>query len=142
MTAQTPRVLSVLLAAALCALLAACGSMGGNRSPRDQMLYHYTSAIRWSDFDKAVAFIDPAVLAEHPIGTIELERYKQFQVSGYDVRTSTEPAEGEYEQVVEIRMVNRHTQAERVITDRQQWRWDPEAKRWWLMSGLPKLDPH
>jgi hypothetical protein len=121
-------------------LLAACGGMGAKRSPRDAMLYEYVSAIRWSDFDRAVGFIEPEALEADPLGSIELERYKQFQVTGYDVRTSSEPAEGEYEQVVEIRMVNRHTQAEKMLVDRQRWRWDEEDKRWWLVSGLPDLD--
>lgn len=137
MTSARPfRVLALLLLV----LLTACGSMGGQRSPRDQMLYHYVSAIRWSDFDKAVAFIDPEVLEERPVTSLELERYKQFQVSGYDVRSGKETAEGEYEQVVEIRFVNRHTQVEKIVTDRQHWRYDAEAKRWWLTTGLPRLD--
>ena len=135
----SPRLFRVL-ALLLLVLLTACGSMGGQRSPRDQMLYHYVSAIRWSDFDKAVAFIDPKVLEERPVTSFDLERYKQFQVSGYDVRSGTEPAEGEYEQVVEIRFVNRHTQVEKIVTDRQHWRYDAEAKRWWLTTGLPRLD--
>jgi len=36
--------------------------------------------------------------------------------------------------------VNRNTQVEKVITDIQLWRWDDEAGRWWLASGLPDLD--
>ena len=127
-----------LLIPALLLLLAACGSVGGQRSPRDQALYHYVSAVRWSDFDAARGFLDPAIA--EPATEVERERYKQFQVSGYEVKSAHEPAEGEYEQVVEIRVVNRHTQVERIITDRQRWRWDPEAKRWWLASGLPDLD--
>ena len=103
------------------------------------MLYQYVSAVRWSDFDRAVGFIDPKVLEAEPLDPLELERLKQYQVSGYEVRTSSEPAELEYEQVVEIRLVNRHTQAEKVIIDRQHWRWDAESKRWWLVSGLPDL---
>jgi hypothetical protein len=118
----TSRLLRVF-ALLLLALVTACGSMGAKRNPRDDMLYLYVSAIRWSDFDKAVAFIDP-------------------KVSGYDVRTGREPAEGEYEQVVEIRFVNRHTQVEKIVTDHQHWRYDPEAKRWWLTTGLPRLDAH
>lgn len=130
-----------LAALVLLALLAACGSVGGHRNPRDEILYMYVSAVRWSEFDKALAFIDPEVLEAHPVSATEMERYKQFQVSGYDVRSVREPAEGEYEQVVEIRLVNRHTQAERIVTDHQRWRYDPEARRWWLVSGLPPLDP-
>ncbi|HEX5693469.1 MAG TPA: hypothetical protein VFY00_02490 [Arenimonas sp.] len=127
------------LVLALALLLAACAT-SGQRSPRDQTLYNYVSAVRWSDFDNAAKFVDPLVLAAEPLTALELERYRQFQVSGYEVKAASEPAEGEYEQVVEIRVVNRHTQVEKVLTDRQRWRWDPEAKRWWLASGLPDLD--
>ena len=135
-TARFPRTVLVL---ALALLLAACAS-SGQRSPRDQMLYDYVSAVRWSDFDAAARFLDPELLAREPMTDLERERYRQFQVSGYEVKSASEPAEGEYEQVVEIRVVNRHTQVEKSITDRQRWRWDPEAKRWWLASGLPDLD--
>ena len=131
---------SRLLVLVLVSLLAACGSVGHKRSPRDAMLYEYVSAVRWSDFDRAVGFVDPLTLASDPVDPIELERFKQFQVTGYDVRTSVEPAPGQYEQVVEIRMVNRHTQAEKFLVDRQRWRWDETGKRWWLVSGLPDLD--
>ena len=133
------RLLRIALALGL-VLLAACASQAVQRSPRDQTLYHYVSAVRWSDFDVAMGFIDPALLEANPLTDLEKERYKQFQVSGYEVKSASEPAEGEYAQVVEIRVVNRHTQVEKILTDRQQWRWDAEAKRWWLVSGLPDLD--
>lgn len=131
--------LRLLAAVLVVALLAACAS-SGQRSPRDQVLYDYVGAVRWSDFDAAARFLDPERQASDPLTDFELERYRQFQVSGYEVKSAGEPAEGEYQQVVEIRLVNRHTQVEKVLTDRQRWRWDPEAKRWWLVSGLPDLD--
>ncbi len=137
MNSKLPRVLAPVLALLL---VAACGSTGGQRSPRDEALYSYVSAVRWSDFDAALTFVDPETLRAKPMTSIESERYKQFQVSGYDVKSSREPAEGLYEQEVELRLVNRNTQVERTVTDRQRWRWDPEAKRWWLVSGLPNLD--
>ena len=37
----------------------------------------------------------------------------------------------------EIGVVNRHTQAERMLRYQERWRWDPKAKRWWQMAGLP-----
>ena len=100
------------MAVLLLLAVAACGSMNAKRNPRDAMLYQYVSAVRWSDFDRAVGFLDPKVLEAEPLDPLELERLKQYQVSGYEVRTSSEPAEHEYEQVVEIRLVNRHTQAD------------------------------
>ncbi len=135
-TLRFPRTGLVL---ALVLVLAACAS-SGQRSPRDQMLYDYVSAVRWSDFDAAARFLDPQLLEREPMTDLDRERYRQFQVSGYDVKSASEPTEGEYQQVVEIRVINRHTQIEKVLTDRQRWRWDPEAKRWWLASGLPDLD--
>ena len=121
-------------------LVTACSSMGAQRNPRDQALYDYTSAVRWSDFDTALLFVDPETRLARPMTDLETERYKQVQVAGYEVKSAQEPAEGEYEQVVELRLVNRNTQVERVITDRQRWRWDAEAKRWWLVSGLPDIE--
>ena len=121
-------------------LLTACGSMGAQRNPRDQALYSYVSAVRWSDFNAALAFVDPETRRTRPMTDLESERYKQFQVAGYEVKSASEPGEGQYEQVVELRLVNKNTQVERIITDRQQWRWDAQAKRWWLVSGLPDLD--
>jgi hypothetical protein len=121
-------------------LLTACGSMGAQRNPRDQALYGYVSAVRWSDFNAALAFVDPETRRGQPMTDLESERYKQFQVAGYEVKSASEPGEGRYEQVVELRLVNKNTQVERIVTDRQAWRWDTEAKRWWLVSGLPDLD--
>ena len=129
------RALARLAAIALLALLAACGG-SAKRSPLEQSLYTYSSTIRWSEFDKALAFVDPEAPAREPLA---LERLQQYQVSGYDVRSSEQVSDTEYTQVVELRVVNRHTQAERTVTDRQRWRWDPEAKRWWLVVGMPDL---
>jgi hypothetical protein len=40
---------------------------------------------------------------------------------------------------VELRVINKHNMAERSLRYREEWRWDPEAKRWWLVVGLPDL---
>lgn len=124
----------------LALLMAACGAVDTKRSPREETLYGYVSAVRWSDFDAAVGFIDPLSLASDPISDIDRERYKQFQVTGYEVKSVKQESPESFEQVVEIRVVNRNTLVEKVVTDRQRWRWDEEAKRWWLVSGLPRLD--
>lgn len=129
-----------ITALALALVLAGCGAVDTKRSPREEALYNYVSAIRWSDFDAAVGFIDPLTLETDPISDIDRERYKQFQVTGYEVRSVKQLSPEEMEQVVEIRVVNRNTLVEKVTTDRQRWRWDEEAKRWWLVSGLPKLE--
>jgi hypothetical protein len=122
----------------LALLLAACG-YNAKQSPLDEMLYSYAGTLRWSDFDRTPGYLDPLSLEVDPLDPLELERLKQYQVTGYDVRTANHVSDVEYEQIVEIRFVNKHTMAEKSIIDRQVWRWDPVAKRWWLSSGLPKL---
>lgn len=134
-----PILAPVALMLLLLATLAGCAA-ATKTNPRDEMLYHYVSVIRWAEFDVALSFVDPKVLEADPVSTFELERYKQFKVSGYEVKSARDINEDEYEQIVEIRLVNKNTQVEKIITDVQLWRWDDEAGRWWLASGLPDLD--
>ena len=44
-----------------------------------------------------------------------------------------------FERRIEMGVINRNTQAERTVLVTERWRWDPEAKRWWQMQGLPDL---
>jgi hypothetical protein len=105
----------------------------------EKVLFDYSSSIRWSEFDTAWTFVDPAYRSENPITELDLERYAQFSVAGYLVRRRETISKTEYAQLVEIRLVNKHTQVEKVLNDKEHWRWDPETKRWWLTTGLPKL---
>ena len=97
----------------------------------------YASSIRWNEFEMAWGYVDPKYRNEKPMSDLEIERLKQIQVTGYTEKTMDVLEDGTVELRVEIRLVNRNTQAERVIIDTQLWRWDPEGKRWWLTSGLP-----
>lgn len=130
-----------LLALALLALLAACAQRGPDQRMLRDALFDYSSAIRWGELDAALGHLDPVYREEHPLGSIERRRIEQLQVSGYYVRSSSQDSEGRLHQVVEIRVVNRHTLQERSITDRQTWRWDAEQSRWWLTTGLPDFAP-
>lgn len=129
----------VLLAFLLLPLLSGCATQKHSRDLLQVALYDYQSAIRWGNFTGALDFIDPDVLAKKPVSALDLERYGQVQVTGYQVQGSGAPEEGRFQQVVEIRLVNRHTQAERALLDRQSWRYDAEHRRWWLTSGLPDI---
>ena len=120
-----------------CLALAACdATMGGSRARSDAMT-EYGAAVRWNEFERAMTFLDPAEVAAHPFTDLERERLKQLQVTGYMVKASRQDDAGGLEQDVEIRVVNRNTQRERIMMDHQRWRWDAEAKRYWLQSGLP-----
>lgn len=100
----------------------------------------YASTLRWGDFQSALQFIDPKVRATHAPTSLDLARYQQVRVTGYDEGAGPVPdGENRVRQVVQIGLVNLNTQAERTVIDRQSWRYDPEKKRWWLTSGLPNI---
>ncbi len=120
--------------------LAGCATNGTQVSALERAQYAWSAAIRWGDFDGAVNLMDPKLRATDPPTAIELERYKQVQVSGYrDLGATSDPKLGTAVRDIEIGVINRHTQTERSVRYREQWRWDAEAKTWWLVSGLPDL---
>ena len=129
------RIWTILLALAL----GACGS-AQTKSEADLLdatLKGYADAMRWGNVEEAIGFIDPKLLDEHPISSLEVERFHQLQVAGYREQPAVMLDDTHASQIVQIELINRHTQAVRGIIDRQTWRLDREAKRWWLVSGLP-----
>jgi hypothetical protein len=125
----------------LCLLFALAGCPDASRKPTaDNLLTDYGVAVRWNEFDKADDFIDPALREAQALTDLERERFKQVQVTGYEVKDRQVAADGGITQVVEIRVVNRNTQVERTLIDHQTWRYDPAARRLWLTSGLPDLN--
>ena len=129
--------LVLLLLTAL--LLAGCASDQRSES-LTRTLNAYAGVVRWGDFGSALQFVDPKVRAEKTPSPLEMARFDQYRVTGYDDGQGAVPS-GEYEvrQAVAISMVNNNTQAERTVIDQQVWRYDSEAKRWWLVTGLPNL---
>ncbi|WP_243050758.1 hypothetical protein [Dyella sp. RRB7] len=100
----------------------------------------YASTVRWGDFQGALQFVDPKVRDAHPLSTLELARYQQYKVSGYDEGNGPIPnGKDEVTQVVQINLVNVNTQSERTVTDHQTWRYDAQSKHWWLLTGLPDI---
>lgn len=134
------RRLLTLLALLTVLLLAGCASDRRNQS-LTTTLNAYASTVRWGDFQTALQFVDPKVREEHPPTPLEMSRYTQFRVSGYDDgQGPAASGENEVRQIAQIGLVNINTQAERTVIDRQIWRYDPEKNRWWLTTGLPKID--
>jgi len=134
------RILLTLLAAVTVLMLGGCASDRRDDS-LTTTLNAYASTVRWGDFNTALQFVDPKVREEHPLPPLDMSRYQQYKVSGYDEGKGPMP-HGQYEvtQVVQINLVNVNTQAERTVTDRQTWHYDTQAKRWWLVSGLPDIN--
>lgn len=128
------------LAVALSLLLAACGTGPGTRAESlERALYDYSGALRWSQFEGAYGMIDPAVREARPLSDFEFERLKQVQVTRYEVVASAALPDGGVAREVEIALINRHTQAERVVRVRETWRYDEAAQRWWQTEGLPNF---
>ena len=130
----------LLLATGLLLMLATAAAQSRmQRGKLQPMQDAYAAAIRWGDFETAWQLVDPAYKAEHPMTELEFGRYQQVQISGYrDQGGSMTPA-GEVMRDIEIGVINRNTLAERSVRYRERWRYDPEAKTWWLTSGLPDL---
>jgi len=121
-------------------LLVACAT-AGRANKLESVLYTYQSTIRWGDLAGAVSYIDPALREKQGPSALQIQRMGQLQVAGYYVQAKQQPDENTLEQVVEIRVVNRHTQVERSVVDRQVWRWSAKDNAWWLTTGLPDFSP-
>ena len=136
---RTPVLRSFALALAL---LLVCGTAAAsNRKAAKALvfaLYEYSGAIRWGDFDRAANYLDPAEPTEHPVTAIDRARYKQIEVTHYEV-TGESKTDTTDDRQVSISFVNRNTQTERTISYHEHWRWDAEHKSWWLTTGLPDI---
>jgi len=134
-----PRRVALLLALG-CLLLTACAGGPGTRAEAlDRALYAYSAAIRWNQFEVAAESIDPATLARQPLTAFELERLQQNRITGYQVIASRPSTDGGVVREVELRIVNIHTQVERVLRVRETWRWDDASRRWLQTEGLPRF---
>ena len=134
--------LNVLIVLVLALVVAASAGAVGKRKKGSQleaMQMAYATAIRWGEFEDAWQLVDPAYREAHPMTELAFERYQQVQISVYTDTNRTNDAEGNVIRNIELRVINKHTMAERTERYREQWRWDPASKRWWLAVGLPDL---
>jgi uncharacterized protein YceK len=130
----------LLIMLIILALLQACGGRMSKKQNLDHTLYQYAKVMRWADFDQATNFIDPEADKDIKPSELELNRLKQFGVSSYVPRPILPGLdENSIIQTVELKLYNIHTKREKVVLDKQVWRYDEELKRWFLDSGLPKI---
>ncbi|GAB3345524.1 hypothetical protein [Marilutibacter aestuarii] len=128
----------LFLAAAMLVLGGCASSLGPVNDSLQKRQYAWAGAIRWGDFEGAFGLVEPGVREQHPLTELELERYAQLQVSSYREIASTADLKGGFAaRDIEIGIINRHTMAERTAQYREEWRYDAEAKQWWLTSGMP-----
>lgn len=137
------RFIKLLVVATLSFTLGACASdpTTGKAKALDDALRGYASTVRWGDMEQAESFVDPEYRAAHPLSPIERSRFHQVRISGYNEQPPQRTGEDEVQQNVEISLINENTQGVRSVMDRQTWRYDATANRWWLSSGLPDISP-
>jgi hypothetical protein len=118
--------------------LAACATDSKQMNALDRAQYDWSAAIRWNDFEGAWNLVDPEYRQQHPMSALEFERYKQVQVSGYsDLASQLAPDGLGARREIQISVINKHTMTERSIRYTEVWRYDAEARAWWITSGLP-----
>lgn len=118
-------------------VLAGCPATGIEKE-RSEAFKQYETIVRWSEWDAAADFISPEYQQEHPITRLEMDRLRLFRVTAYTLRSTGVYDEGmTARQTVEIKMFNKHKSVERIIIDEQEWRYNEDAERWMLHSGLP-----
>lgn len=135
------RSIFLMLILALCAGCAAMSTQSESRA-LETTLVAYANAVRWGDFEQALAFVDPETLKAHPLSSIDMERYKQMKVAAYTEQPPVPAGAHEVRQIVQISLVNINTQTERSIVDKQLWHYDEKTKHWRLLSGLPDIVQH
>jgi hypothetical protein len=138
---------AALIAVLSTGFAAACADMSmqhiqSKETILEDTLKNYAATIRWGDIVQALAFVDPTYRQAHPMSDLDLQRYRQVQVSAYNDQPAAPLNENEVAQTVEIGLVNINTQQARSIIDHQVWRYDEKQKRWWLMTGLPDITRH
>lgn len=96
--------------------------------------------VRWSEYEGVMNMIDPDYLVENNITQLDIERLKQFRVTGYTVTQKEMDEDGTlYRQQVLLQMYNTHNPVERSTRWNQEWRYNAETNRWTMHSGLPDL---
>lgn len=136
-----PRLVVRSLVTALLSLtLAACATTQNEGKLLDESLVAHASLVRWGDPLGSLDFVDPELRETFELSSLERERWRQFQVAGYRAQPPVMLAPDRARRTVELELVNRNTQAARSLAWQQEWRFDAEAQRWWLVSGLPSLD--
>lgn len=94
----------------------------------------YERALRWGDFNKALAFHQGR---DDPLGEQERQRLKQIRMTSYDTIYAQRVAENEIEQIVEVKYYLEDQVVERSMSLKQVWHYDKDKQAWYLSSPFP-----
>ncbi len=128
------RTVATLLIALLLVSLAGAAVAGKKNGILDKNQYAYSAAIRWGDFEGAWTMVDPKIRKDKPMSAVEFSRYEQIQISGYRDLASMPGPDGSQMREVQIDVINRNTMKQRRLRYTEVWRYDPQAKNWWIDS--------
>ncbi len=126
---------------ALCLLaLAACGNTKSDTKLLETTLNAYASTVRWSGILDTLNFVEPTERDKLKPSEFEVERWAQLKIGAFAAQPPFNVSDGLVRQSIQLDLINVNTQAVRSIRATMEWRYDGAAKRWWLTTGLPKLD--
>jgi len=130
------RLLRIASITAIALLVGGCGKVKKQKKSDalQAAVTAYGSALRWAYYDTAWGFIHPDKRGTMPDGL------DNVRVTGYEVvQPPLRSSEDKATQVVRIEYLFRDRQSIRTLTDRQDWRFEPEAETWWLHSEFPNF---
>ena len=138
MSASSPRhpVIALTLAVLVATLAGGCATYREDRKQDalEAATNAYAAALRWGYYETAIGYLHPdkrkVVDVPKELPNIRVTRYDVVQPpipSGEDIAV----------QVVQIDYLHQDVQRMKSLSDRQEWRYDPAIKTWWLNSGLP-----
>jgi hypothetical protein len=132
-----PRPLAALTLTVLAAvLLGGCATYKEDRKLEalEAATIAYAAALRWGYYETAIGYLHPdkrkVVDVPKDLTNIRVTRYDVVQPP---IPSSDQTAV----QVVQIDYLHQDVQRMKSLSDRQEWRYDPATRTWWLYSGLP-----
>ncbi len=132
------RILTAIFLFALAASLPSCQSFQDVKQKKmySNLSQTFRKAILWSDFEYASEFLADGYRKNEKVEPV----YDEIKVTAFEEKRMVVDQEiNTIEQVAEIRYYWVDRMVEKTITEHFIWEWDPEAKKWFLISGLPKF---
>ena len=115
--------------------ISACSTSADELHLLDLAQMHYERALRWQEYDVLLSFHKNE---QQTLTTEKRDRLKQFRVTGYNVIAgSVAPDMRHASQVVEVKYYNTDYQVVRDLTLHNEWEFDPNTNRWYLLNPLP-----
>jgi hypothetical protein len=135
-TASPMRFMASLLLGLLLVSIAGTAFAGKKSSELERNQYSFSAAIRWADFEGAWTMVDPDVRKAKPMTEVDFSRYEQIQVTSYRDLAVMPGPDGTELREIQIELINRNTLRQRRVRFTEVWRYDAEAKTWWI-AALP-----